>query len=147
VQLAATATPLREARPAPAVMKGGLAKAAIQPVPEAWRTAATWRIDVPRDALKNVDDALLQIDFTGDIGRLFDGTRFADDWYYSGYGWQTGLKALAPKGELSLAVLPLRADAPVYLPKEGRPDFGGAPQVARVDGVKLVPVYKLTVAP
>jgi hypothetical protein len=151
VQLAATATPLREARPAPAVMKGGLAKAAIQPVPEAWRTAATWRIDVPRDALKNVDDALLQIDFTGDIGRLFHGTRLADDWYYSGYGWQAGLKALAEKGklpgELTLAVLPLRADAPVYIPKEARPEFGAQAQVARVNQVSLVPVYKLTVTP
>ncbi|GGX83644.1 glycoside hydrolase family 35 [Massilia dura] len=151
VQLTATATPLREAGAAPAVMKGGLAKAAIQPIPEAWRNAATWRIDLPRDALKNVDDALLQIDFTGDIGRLFDGTRLADDWYYSGYGWQAGLKSLAIKGktpgELSLAVLPLRADAPVYIPKEARPDFGAQSQIARVNKVSLVPVYQLTVTP
>jgi hypothetical protein len=146
-------TPLREARPAPAVMKGGLARAAIQPIPEAWRSAATWRIDLPQDALKNVDDALLQIDFTGDIGRLFDGTRLADDWYYSGYGWQAGLKSLAGDGklpaklpnELSLAVLPLRADAPVYIPKEARPDFGAQAQIARVNKVSLVPVYQLTV--
>jgi hypothetical protein len=147
VQLTATATPLREARPAPAVMKGGLAKAAIQPIPEAWRNAATWRIDVQPDALKHVDDALLQIDFTGDIGRLFDGTRLADDWYYSGYGWQVGLKALAAKNALSLAVLPLRADAPVYIPKEARPAFGAQAQVARVNQVSLVPVYQLTVTP
>lgn len=151
VQLTATATPLRQALPAPAVMKGGLAKAAIQPIPEAWRTAATWRIDVQPDALKHVDDALLQIDFTGDIGRLFDGTRLADDWYYSGYGWQVGMKALAANGktpnELSLAVLPLRADAPVYIPKEARPDFGAQSQIARVNSVSLVPVYRLTVTP
>ncbi|QBE67245.1 glycoside hydrolase family 35 [Pseudoduganella lutea] len=147
VRLTATATPLREARPAPAVMKGGLAKAAIQPIPEAWRTAATWRIDVQRDALKHVDDALLQVDFTGDIGRLFDGTRLADDWYYSGYGWQAGLKALALKHELSLAVLPLRADAPVYIAKEARPDFGAQTQIARVNKVSLTPVYKLTITP
>jgi beta-galactosidase len=147
VQLTATATPLREAGPAPAVVKGGLAKAAVQPIPEAWRNAATWRIEVPQDVLKNVDDALLQIDFTGDIGRLFDGTRLADDWYYSGYGWQAGLKALAVKGELSLGVLPLRADAPVYIPKEARPDFGAQTQIARVNKVSLVPVYQLTVTP
>jgi hypothetical protein len=147
VRLTATATPLREARPAPAVMKGGLAKAAIQPIPEAWRSAATWRIDVQPDALKHVDDALLQIDFTGDIGRLFDGTRLADDWYYSGYGWQAGLKALAAKNALSLAVLPLRADAPVYIPKEARPEFGAQAQIARVNQVSLVPVYQLTVTP
>ncbi|WP_338769095.1 beta-galactosidase [Massilia sp. METH4] len=153
VRRAATATPLREARAVPPVVKGGLAKAAIQPIPEAWRNAATWRINVPRAALKNVDalqhldDVLLQIDFTGDIGRLFDGTRLADDWYYSGYGWQAGLKALAVEKELTLAVLPLRADAPVYIPKEARPEFGKEAQIARLNKVSLVPVYKLTVTP
>jgi beta-galactosidase len=151
VQLTASVTALREARPAPAILKGGLAKAALQPIPEAWKSAATWRIDVPREQLKaapaHVADALLQIDFTGDIGRLFDGTRLVDDWYYSGYGWQAGLKALAPSQALTLAVLPLRADAPVYLPREGRPDFGGQAQVARVNQVSVVPVYRLAVKP
>ncbi|QGZ40461.1 glycosyl hydrolase family 35 [Pseudoduganella flava] len=147
VELASSFTQLREAQSAPPVMIGGLAKAAVQPIPESWRSAATWRIEVPKRLPDGIADALLQIDFTGDIGRLFDGTRMADDWYYSGYGWQIGLKALAPKDGLSLAVLPLRADAPVYLPKEGRPDFAGQPQVARVNKVSLVPVYKLTVKP
>lgn len=144
-QYAATATPLRAAQTAPAIVKGGFAKAAMQPIPEAWKTAATWQIDVPPAAV--ADDALLQIDFTGDIGRLFDGTRLADDWYYSGYGWQVGLRDLAPRHGLTLAVLPLRADAPIYLPRETRPAFGSLPQLARVDGVRLIPVYRFTVKP
>ncbi|TWI62909.1 glycosyl hydrolase family 35 [Pseudoduganella lurida] len=140
-------TPLREATDAPPIQKGGFAKAALQPIPEAWRTAAAWKITLPADALKDVDDALLRIDFTGDMARLFDGTRLADDWYYSGYGWEVGLKGLAQRNELSLAVLPLRADAPVYLPKEGRPAFSGKQQLVHLNKLYLTPVYKITVSP
>jgi len=143
-------TPVRAAQAAPAVMRGGLAKAAIQPIPEAWRAAGTWRIDVPQNALEGLDDALLQLDFTGDIGRLMAGTRMVDDWYYSGYPWQIGLKELTAagtKGPLTLAVMPLRADAPVYIPREGRPDFAGQPQIARVNKISIVPVYRLAIKP
>lgn len=48
---------------------------------------------------------------------------------------------------LTVAVLPLRADAPVYIPKEGRPDFGGKPQIAALRGVTVTPVYRLTLKP
>jgi hypothetical protein len=69
-----------------------------------------------------------------------------DDWYYSGYGWQYSTRH-AGDGPLTLSVLPLRADAPIYLPKEARPDFGGKPQVAELRGVKVTPVYRLSVRP
>ncbi len=146
-KLNATVAAVREAQPAPAVMRGGLAKAAIQPIPESWRAAGTWRIELPKNALEGLDDALLQLDFTGDIGRLLSGTRMVDDWYYSGYPWQIGLKHLNAQGPLTLAVLPLRADAPVYIPREGRPDFGGQPQLARVNKVSIIPVYRLVIKP
>jgi beta-galactosidase len=142
-RIEATVTPLREARPVRPVMIGGLAKAAIQPTPESFANAAAWNIDFPREAKQ---DALIELDFVGDIGRLFSGTRMLDDWYYSGYGWQYATKH-AGKGPLTLTVLPLRADAPIYLPKEGRPDFGGKPQLAELRGVKITPVYKLSVRP
>lgn len=138
----ATITPVREARAMRATMIGGLANAAIQPVPESFGAAAAWRIDVPQGE----KDALIDLDFVGDIGRLFSGTRMLDDWYYSGYGWQYALKhrGTAP---LSLSVLPLRADAPIYLPREDRPDFGGKPQVAELRGVRVTPIYRLSVRP
>jgi len=139
----ATVTPLREARPVRPVMIGGLAKAAIQPTPESFANAAAWNIDFPRQAKQ---DALIEFDFVGDIGRLFSGTRMLDDWYYSGYRWQYATKH-AGKGPLTLTVLPLRADAPIYLPKEGRPDFGGKAQLAQLRGVTITPVYKLSVRP
>ena len=144
-----TVTPLREARTAPPILTGGLARAALEPIPEAFRAAAAWTISIPRAQLKDVEDGLLNIDFVGDVGRLFAGVRMLDDWYYSGYGWQVGLRQFdsvlgAP---LTVTVLPLRADAPVYIPREARPDFGGKAQVAQLRQVSVTPVYLLKVTP
>ncbi len=148
----ATVTQVRQAQAMPPVMIGGLAKAAIQPTPESFKNAASWQISLPPEQLKQLsklDDALLEIDFVGDIARLFSGTRMLDDWYYFGYGWQVGLKqhAAALTQPLSLSVLPLRSDAPIYLPKEYRPDFAGQSQLATLRKVHVTPVYSLAIKP
>ena len=147
--LTATVTQIRNPQEAAPIVIGGGAKSAIQPLPESFKAAGAWQINVPREQLKGLDDALLQIDFVGDIGRLYSGVRMLDDWYYSGYQWQVGLKQQAALLDqpLTVAVLPLRADAPIYLPKEARPDFGGAKQMATVRGVTVIPVYQLRINP
>jgi hypothetical protein len=141
----ATVTPLRDAQAAPAILIGGLAKAAVEPIPEAFKAAASWTVSVPREQLAGLDEALLNIDFVGDIGRLHAGVTMLDDWYYSGYGWQFGLRQadIAPDVPLTVSVLPLRADAPIYIPRESRPDFGGKPQLAQLRNVTVTPVYLL----
>ncbi|HEX7983252.1 MAG TPA: glycoside hydrolase family 35, partial [Duganella sp.] len=123
----------------------GLANAALEPIPEAFKAAAAWKVMVPRAQLRGLDDALLNIDFVGDIGRLYSGVQMLDDWYYSGYGWQFGLRQVEARLDqpLTVSVLPLRADAPIYIPKEARPDFRGKDQVAGLRGVSLTPVYLL----
>ncbi|MDC8772907.1 beta-galactosidase [Roseateles albus] len=152
-QLAAKVTQVREAQKAPPVMIGGLARAALQPIPETFKAAAAWQIELPKQALKGLDDVLLQIDFVGDIGRLFAGTKMLDDWYYNGQQWQIGLKglkglkSLKTKGPLNLSVLPLRADAPIYLPREARPDFKGEAQIAALRKIDLIPVYRWSLRP
>lgn len=147
--LKASVTPTRAAQEAAPVVIGGGAKAAVQPLPENFKAAGAWQINVPREQLRGLDDALLQIDFVGDIGRLYSGTRMLDDWYYSGYQWQFGLRQAGALLDqpLTVSVLPLRADAPIYLPKEARPDFAGKTQIATVRGVSVIPVYQLRVTP
>jgi hypothetical protein len=146
-ELKASITQTRAAQEAAPIVIGGGAKSAIQPLPENFKAAGAWQINVPREQLTGLDDALLQIDFVGDIGRLYSGTRMLDDWYYSGYQWQFGLRQQAALLDqpLTVSVLPLRADAPIYLPKEARPDFGGARQMASVRGVTVIPVYQLSI--
>lgn len=146
-QIEVSAKQVRDAQAMPPIRIGGNAKAALQPDPETFGAAAAWELELPRTLPRGLDDALLDIDFVGDIARLFDGTRMVDDWFYNGQRWQFGLRDLPAraKGPLTLTVLPLRADAPIYLPREHRPDFGGQPQLAGLRGVKVVPVYRVDI--
>lgn len=143
-------SPTRQARPAPKVLKGGLANAAVQPVPEAFATAATWALKLPAQLAPKAEDVLLELDFVGDIGRVFAGTTMLDDWYYNGQKWQIGLRQfkLKPGAELQLSVLPLRADAPVYIDAAHRPAFAaGQTQIAELRGAKLLTMRRVAIAP
>jgi hypothetical protein len=146
-ELAVSARQVRAAQPVPPIKIGGNAKAAVQPDPEAFGNAAAWELSLGATRPKGVDGALLEIDFAGDVARLFDGTRMVDDWYYNGQQWQFGLDNLPPRARtaLTLTVLPLRADAPIYLPKEHRPAFDGQAQLAELRKVKLTPVYRIEI--
>ena len=141
---------VRPARNAPPVLKGGLAGAALQPIPEAFASAATWSLKLPDKLAPQAEDVLLELDFVGDIGRVFAGTRLLDDWYYNGQRWQIGLKqfGLKPGQTLSLSVLPLRADAPIYIDAAHRPAFAeGQTQVAELRGARLLPIRRVAITP
>lgn len=140
----------RPARGAPRILKGGLAGAALQPIPEAFASAATWSLKLPDKLAPRAEDVLLELDFVGDIGRVFAGPRLLDDWYYNGQRWQIGLKqfGLKPGQTLSLSVLPLRADAPIYIDRAHRPEFAaGQAQVAELRGARLLPVRHVAITP
>ena len=140
----------REARSAPRIRTGGHAGAALQPIPEAFGAAATWSLKLPQALDRRAEDVLLELDFVGDIGRLFAGTRLLDDWYYNGQRWQVGLRqfALQPGAELRLSVLPLRADAPIYIDAAHRPAFAaGQTQVAELRGARLLPIRHVVITP
>lgn len=144
-RLTASVTPLRAAQAVPPLLIGGNAKAAQEPGPETFGAVASWQVTVPTAQLKGLDDALLDIDFVGDIGRLYAGVEMLDDWYYSGYRWQFGLRHSGDRlaQPLTFSVLPLRADAPIYLDSKARPDFGGQAQLAQLRAVTVTPVYLL----
>jgi beta-galactosidase len=140
----------RPAGSAPRVLTGGLAGAALQPIPEAFGAAATWSLKLPRQLAPKAEEVLLELDFVGDIGRVFSGATMLDDWYYNGQKWQLGLKqfALKPGAELRLSVLPLRADAPVYIDAAHRPAFAaGQSQVAELRSARLLPIRRVAIAP
>jgi hypothetical protein len=141
VHATAEATLLRPAGSVRAVPVGGRANTAMQPYPEQFRPSAAWTVRTMAPAAPQVEQYLLRPDVVGDVARLFDGTRMVDDWYYSGFGWEFPLRAQG-SAELTLQLLPLRADAPIYLPSEARPDFDGKPQVAALRGISLSPVYR-----
>jgi hypothetical protein len=139
--------PLRDALPVPPVRIGGAAQAPMQPIPETFGDAAAWSIELPAQALDGLRDAYLQIDYQGDVGRLFAGTALLDDNYYNGQTWQIGLRRFASTltAPWTLTVLPLRADSPIYIQAPYRPSLKDGEQVARVIKVEVVPAYGLDV--
>jgi len=143
-------TATRKPGNSPRIMKGGNANAAVQPIPEAFATAATWSLKLPEKMAPQAEDVLLELDFVGDVGRVFSGTTMLDDWYYNGQRWEIALRQfeLKPGAELQLSVLPLRADAPIYIDAAHRPAFAaGQTQVAELRGARLLTVRRVAIAP
>ncbi|HEX3729898.1 MAG TPA: hypothetical protein VHV47_08840, partial [Opitutaceae bacterium] len=110
--------------------------------------SGVWRVRVDPAALVGVHEVFLDIDYAGDIGRAYLGDRFVDDDYYFGRTWEIGLSRFAPevleKG-LKITVLPLRKDAPIYLPPGRWPDFGGHSEIGAIRGITAAVLYEARV--
>ena len=80
------------------------------------------------------------------MARLFSGPEMLDDTYYDGRVWRIGLKRYAGKlgKPLTVQVMPLRQDSPVYFDASVKPSFEDG-QVARLGEIRLVPEYRLVV--
>jgi beta-galactosidase len=95
--------------------------------------------------LQGCENLFLNIDYAGDVGRLYSGTELLDDNFYNGTTWEVGAKdsgQLLDK-EVRLEILLLRKDAPIYLPTAAWPDFGRKPQTVKLNSVTAVPEYEL----
>jgi hypothetical protein len=78
---------------------------------------------------------------------MLNGKLLTDD-FYNGKTFEIGFRRHAPEilnGDLRVAILPLRKDAPIYLAKEAWPDFGSAPSIAVLKGVDIVARYEVEV--
>lgn len=141
--ISVTVAKTREEGVAPPVNIGGAAKRALQPFPESYGRAAAWSIAVAPDALTGVDDAFLDIDYQGDVARLFSGTKLIDDEFFYGPTWTIGLKRFEPllSSPLTLTIMPLRKDAPIYIDDAVRAGLPQTDQVAQVKSVRIVPQY------
>lgn len=120
---------------------------ALAPEDVEFAKAGVWRVILPKDALEGVSDVFLDVNYVGDVGRLYGGSRLLDDNFFNGTAWQIGLKRYEPEtlaSGLSLQILPLRKDAPIYVPKGAWPDFGARSEVAEVESVGAFPEYELT---
>jgi hypothetical protein len=109
--------------------------------------AGVWQVTLPADAMEGVHDVRLNVDYTGDVARAFVGDQFVDDHFYYGQPWQIGLSRFAPdvlqKG-LTLKILPISKDLPVYIDEDHRPVFGDQSQLLDLRGVSAEPVYEMS---
>lgn len=112
-----TITKLAEAG-APRVITIGVNKVAESPEDEDFESAAVYRIgNLP--AADQRKDLLLNINYRGDVARLYCNGKLIGDNFYNGRPMLYGLWRLPEDAtELELRILPLQEDMPVYFPEE-----------------------------
>lgn len=100
----------------------GVNKVAEEPVDEDFEQAAVYTIDLPT---VSGEGRLLNIEYRGDVARLYADGQLIDDNFYNGRPFQYALWRL-PKEckQLELRILPLQKDMPVYFPREADTTLG-----------------------
>ena len=91
----------------------GVSKVAEAPIDADFNDAAVYLIDVPSH------EGLLDIEYQGDVARLYANGKFISDNFYNGRHFQYGLWRL-PKDctQMELRILPIQKNAPIYFPRE-----------------------------
>ncbi len=104
---------IREAAPSRTITIG-INKVAEEPVDADFEKAAEYTIELPADR-----QGLLCIRYYGDCARLYDGDKLLDDNFYNGREFQFGLWRLPDNTDrLTLRILPIQKEMPVYFPRE-----------------------------
>ncbi len=120
----------------------------LEPADADFDRAGIWQVSVAKDALKNAHELFLRVDYAGDVGRAYLSGRLIDDDFYFGRTWEIGLQRFAPvvleKG-ITLKILPLRKDAPIYIPKDRLPAFDESGEAHQVRSITAEPEYEVTV--
>ncbi len=137
VSVSAEVRQLREGKADPVKMGP---ETAVMPADAAFAHAAAWKIHVPVVEMGQVGGLMLAIDYVGDIARIYAGDRFVTDDFYYGVPWEIGLWRTGP--DLELQILPLRGDAPIYLPPGARIAAGA--EMAKIKSVNVFPEYEAT---
>jgi hypothetical protein len=143
VQVEAEVRQVQEAGKAAPVKLGE--EVAMAPAEEAFERAARWTVRVPEVKSAAVGEVFLRIAYQGDVARLYAGNRLITDDFYHGAPWEIGLRNV-PSADLErgleLKILPLRADAPIYIGAGARPAIPDGGQMVKLSGVQVVPEYR-----
>jgi len=137
---------IRDAQPAEPVKQGQYN--AVAPTLDKYQRAGAWRINVPADALDGISELYLRIGYTGDVAHFSKGQHLLADDYYHGSPWEVGMKRfLSGRGAQSdtLEILPLRRDAPIFLPVDAWPEFDGKADIVELQEIKAIPEYEVVV--
>ncbi len=132
-------------RPVKIGAAGGVAQA---PEDAVFEGAEEWQVSLPAELLEGTQEVYLQVDYVGDVARATLGDRLIDDDFYSGRTWEIGLRRFAPEvlqAGLTLRFLPLRKDAPIYLPPNRWPDFGSEPEIVQVRSIGVQVEYRMKI--
>ena len=100
----------------------GVQKVAEEPTDADFDNAAVYAIDIPAER----DGRMLNIEYRGDVARLYADGRLVADNFYNGRPFLYGLWRLSEGcRRLEMRVLPLQKNMPVYFPREAKVDKEG----------------------
>lgn len=132
VQTREASLPLRE-------IKMGRSKVAAMPVDDDFNGAAQWKV-VLSEEVDAQRDIYLRFPYVGDVARVYGDGELLTDNFYNGKAFEVGLKHFAPvaKQELTIDILPLQKDAPVYYPQTSLPDFSKSRFAVELPRVEVI---------
>jgi beta-galactosidase len=146
IKLKATFNSVRSAGPPREIPMGKIEQpVATAPLDPDFEKAAVWRVKIP-EGVDLGTDPILRLHYVGDAARVMLDGKFITDDFYNGNALDIGLRRHAPdilKGDLRIAILPLRKDAPIYMAEIARPDFGAGASVANLQRIEIIPRYQL----
>ena len=134
---------LREADVRPPVRMAQ--EVAEAPEAEAFKGAAEWSIQVPMMTSPAVQKLFLKITYLGDIARVYADGKLVTDDFYKGTPLQIALGQSPVAGAdpaLTLQILPLRKDTPIYMPPSVHISFPPSGQTAELKQVEVLPEYQ-----
>jgi beta-galactosidase len=116
---------------------------ALAPEDSEYEAAASWTIQVPC-APPGSGPVFLQIAYEGDVARFYVDGKMLTDNFYNGTPWLIGLDKVpcGQRDRLQVKILPLRNQAPVYLPPGARPAPSMSGQVVELKDVQVVQEYE-----
>ena len=116
----------------------GSQKVAAAPVDKDFENAAVWEI-TDLKSLQSSSDLYLQINYCGDVARVYADGQLVEDNYWNGKPMLVRVSDLIGK-RVELRILPLGKDFPIYLQREQRALLDAAPngQLISLDSIKVI---------
>ncbi len=107
-------------------------------------------VEIPVEKPKNINDFILQIDYTGDTGMGFLKGELVADHFYKGDRWEIGLRKfmdVSDEIKMSFYFRPLYKEAPFYqdLAPEYIPDFKKSKLYLSINSTDVIPVYQTSI--
>lgn len=111
--------------------------------------SSRYTVQIPETVMDGVKDALLQIEYTGDIGNAFINGRMINDNFSNGAVWEIGLKDFAEelkKECITIYIVPLKEGVNVNVESAmaARSEEVDA-YVAELKSVRIQPVYEMKI--
>ena len=111
--------------------------------------AEAWQVSFPEGLPAGAVEVRLQVDYSGDAARAILGSELVADDFYCGRPWEIGLRHLDPQAlaeGLVLQFLPLRRDAPIYLPGDWRATIEEGGSLLEVRQIRAEVEYEAVVS-